>query len=185
MPPRSNLNIPQGGNVPSVEEARALGARGAAGPLCRRVLDSPPTLPAPQPSEAQGSQTRGRRRSDRRRSGAAGTRRPVPGAGRSAPEPGSAGTKARRSGDPRRLGPGLTPRRHTLSSRIAIMCSGPGRAGAQQHRPGRTAPSLRPAVSQRSRPPRGGTVAAAISGPRPPRSVTCRRPAPPDASSLA
>lgn len=74
------------------------------------------------------------------RDGARGT----PGSAR---EAGSAGTKARRNRDPRRMGPGLTPRRHTLSSRIAIMCSGSGRARAQQHRPGRTAPSLRPAVS--------------------------------------
>lgn len=103
----------------------------------------------------------------------------------SAREAGGPETMARRSRDPRRMGPRLTPRRHTLSSRIAIMCSGSGRAGAQQHRPGRTAPSLRPAVSQDSCRPRGGTAEAAISGPRPPLSVTCCRPAPPDASSLA
>lgn len=186
---------------PPGAEAKAVGVGGGGGmqdPLLSDPQQPPqppthlhPSLPDPQPGEPQGCQARGRICSDRRRSGASGTRRQcgarngARGTRGSARDAGSAGTKACRRRDPRRTGPGLTPRRHTLSSRIAIMCSGSGRAGTQQHRPGRSAPSLRPAVSQSSRRPRGGTAEAAISGPRPPLSVTCRRPAPPDASSLA
>lgn len=182
MPPRSNLSIPQGTIRGGDESPR--GPRDCR-TLCRLVLDSPPPCP---PLNLERPKVPQRAGAD----GAIGDAREQLGPGGRCPAREGArrgraarGTKARGSGDPRRLESGLTPRRHTLSSRIAIMCFGPSRTGAQQHRPGRTAPSLRPAVSQSSRPPRGGTVAGAISGPRPPRSVTCRRPAPPDASSLA
>lgn len=77
-------------------------------------------------------------------------------------------------------GSGLTPRRHTLSSRIAIMCSGLVGVGAQ-HPPG-PGPRRARAESQSSSlrlslaALAGGTVAAAISGqPAPSRSVTWPR----------
>lgn len=66
-------------------------------------------------------------------------------------------------------GVGLTPRRHTLSSRIAIMCSGPDGTGAQ-HPPGPrprrahaepASSSLRLFLTA----PAGGTATTAISRP--------------------
>ncbi|MEJ1281529.1 hypothetical protein NN561_012479 [Cricetulus griseus] len=63
------------------------------------------------------------------------------------------------------------------------MCSGPGPAGAQQHRPGRTAPSLLPAFSQRSGSPAAGRncrrgyfwAAASAVGHVPPAGSSRRR----------
>lgn len=83
----------------------------------------------------------------------------------------------------------LTPRRHTLSSRIAIMCSGPDRAGAQHPPgPGPRRAHAKPASSSLRlflAAPAGGTATAAISRPPAlPRSVTCCRPAPPGALDL-
>jgi hypothetical protein len=183
-----------------VAEARVLGAQGLHDPLSSGPQQSPPP-PTPPPRPARPAAWRAPRLPDTRpqmqRSGALGRiwwRAEAAGAGRGMERAGHGEAHGRRAaqrqwrteaGIPRRMAPGLTPRRHTLSSRIAIMCSGSGPAGAQQHRPGHTAPSLRPAVSQDSRRPRGGTAKAAISGPRPPLSVTCCRPAPPVTSSLA
>lgn len=88
-------------------------------------------------------------------------------------------------------GSGLTPRRHTLSSRIAIMCSGSVRVGAQ-HPPGpgprrvASAPSQSPPVSAfPSRRPRAEPPPLLFLG-RPPRRSWSRgrRPAPPGSSGL-
>lgn len=90
--------------------------------------------------------------------------------------PGAGGARRRaRSGDRRRRR-ALTPRRQTLSSRIAIMCSGPCRPGTQQHRPGAGAavpaqPASRgsaPRASPRAEPP----PLLFLGRPPPPRPVT-------------
>ena len=105
---------------------------------------------------------------------------------------GGAGTRearrpgARGPGSPANGGAGLTPRRQTLSSRMAIMSSGPGRTGAQHPPEPRCAAPRQLASSGPRLPlaqPAGGSAAAAISGPpAAPRRVTWPPPAPPGAA---
>lgn len=93
---------------------------------------------------------------------------------------------ARGPGSPANGGAGLTPRRQTLSSRMAIMSSGPGRTGAQHPPEPRRAAPRQLASSGPRLPlaqPAGGSAAAAISGPpAAPRRVTWPPPAPPGAA---
>lgn len=152
MPPRSNSNFPQEGNAQN-----PAGPSNRAGCPVRAVRARPADPRGPQ----QGAKDSGPGSSAGRSSdpdGLAGAR--AQGAGRRAH---GAAPSAEAQARPGRTAAGrrLTPRRHTLSSRIAIACWGPGRAGTP-HPPG---PPRPPGPKRGQSPPGVRGTAARVTWP--------------------
>lgn len=135
------LKVSAGRKLSKTKEKAPRGRRGSS-----RGQAAPP-LPQPPGSRARPglSPAREARADPGKRAAGGGTSGDSSRAG-SDPHPSRAETRAGSRGaeirggartrvSPAEGGAGLTPRRHTLSSRIAIMCSGTVRAGAQ-HPPG-------------------------------------------------